>query len=453
MNELTPITRIEKYLDGIVNGSEVPDQALARVEIFLNAIKNNEVCALTPMTREEMFLAKISGANVVTPTPVTRIEIFLAKIAGADIETPEPVTRVEYWLDEWANGGVVPEYATASGAIASFETVRSAPLRRLEVEIEPVQEGSGDPSPDNVCPISGWTGAKVERDGKNLWNKDRPDAENGYYFLTGEFHADNNYRCLAFPCTQNDKFTKSGSGWGGIATFWNEETFVSGVNRTSVTVPSGANIVKFACQYSSTDAQLERGSTATDYEPYTGSTIPVNWQAEAGTVYGGTLDVVSGVLTVEAILEVFDQISGDGIQSQIDYCFSNTGVSTVGDYTRVAFGVRDDIQRSDYNLVSSSYNFKMCNMLKHYFAYNDESAHWYRNTSLYAFFPSLLVGTTATSVISYLTSIKDTNPLSIWTPLTTPITYQLTPQQISSLLGQNNIWSDAGSVTVEYQSN
>ena len=34
--------------------------------------------------------------------------------------------------------------------------------------------------------------------------------------------------------------------------------------------------------------------------------------------------------------------------------------------------------------------------------------------------------------------------------LATPITYTLTPQQINTLIGTNNIWSDAGDVTVTY---
>ena len=44
------------------------------------------------------------------------------------------------------------------------------PVQNLVVQIEPVQEGSGDPSPDNVRAISGWTGAKVTGAGKNLLN-------------------------------------------------------------------------------------------------------------------------------------------------------------------------------------------------------------------------------------------------------------------------------------------
>ena len=48
-----------------------------------------------------------------------------------------------------------------SGSIASFPDGDGTPLRSLMVNIEPVQSGSGDPSPENVRPISGWTGANI----------------------------------------------------------------------------------------------------------------------------------------------------------------------------------------------------------------------------------------------------------------------------------------------------
>ena len=44
--------------------------------------------------------------------------------------------------------------------------------------------------------------------------------------------------------------------------------------------------------------QVEVGDTETAYEPYTGRTIPISWQSEAGTVYGGNLNVLTGVLKI-----------------------------------------------------------------------------------------------------------------------------------------------------------
>ena len=47
-------------------------------------------------------------------------------------------------------------------AIASFTAVPS-PLKEFIVDITPVQSGSGDPSPDNVRPISGWDAVRYIR--------------------------------------------------------------------------------------------------------------------------------------------------------------------------------------------------------------------------------------------------------------------------------------------------
>ena len=49
---------------------------------------------------------------------------------------------------------------------------------------------------------------------------------------------------------------------------------------------------------------LVYGSTATEYEPYKGSTYTVNWETEAGTVYGGTLDVVQSAEVVDGGAEL-----------------------------------------------------------------------------------------------------------------------------------------------------
>lgn len=53
----------------------------------------------------------------------------------------------------------------ASGAIASLpDGAGSMPLNKLVVRIEPAQEGSGDPSPDNVRPLGAWEAAIIYRE-------------------------------------------------------------------------------------------------------------------------------------------------------------------------------------------------------------------------------------------------------------------------------------------------
>ena len=60
--------------------------------------------------------------------------------------------------------------SSASGAIASFPDGAEAPVKSLTVAIEPVQEGTGNPSPDNVRPISGWTGCVISHSGADTSN-------------------------------------------------------------------------------------------------------------------------------------------------------------------------------------------------------------------------------------------------------------------------------------------
>ena len=65
-----------------------------------------------------------------------------------------------------------PHLTTLSANPLTFKTDISANLKDCKIYFEPIQEGSGDPSPDNVRPITGWNGVTVRRCGKNLLNLD-----------------------------------------------------------------------------------------------------------------------------------------------------------------------------------------------------------------------------------------------------------------------------------------
>lgn len=63
-------------------------------------------------------------------------------------------------VEAWALGA----YATssASGAVATVDDgAEDVPVKALTAYIVPVQDGTGDPSPDNVRPISGFTGMNI----------------------------------------------------------------------------------------------------------------------------------------------------------------------------------------------------------------------------------------------------------------------------------------------------
>ena len=60
---------------------------------------------------------------------------------------------------------------SGSGEIVSFETDSENVFSKLQVDLEPTQEGSGTPSPSNVRPIRGYGGVDVNVVGKNLMPK------------------------------------------------------------------------------------------------------------------------------------------------------------------------------------------------------------------------------------------------------------------------------------------
>ena len=56
--------------------------------------------------------------------------------------------------------------------LVSFKSAARVPIDSLKVHFKPIQEGTGDPSPENVRPITGWTGVEAYETGKNLISSD-----------------------------------------------------------------------------------------------------------------------------------------------------------------------------------------------------------------------------------------------------------------------------------------
>ena len=244
----------------------------------------------------------------------------------------------------------------------------------------------------NICPISGRTGLNVYRTGKNLLENTLTTRTS--YGTTFTVNANKSITVSNTPTQQARVPIKTGLVWDGRA----DAKFSFGTMPTGTrvfarrirngvqdyptvspdfTVLAGDKFydlyLETTTSYDGTEftvyPQIELGSTATTYEPYQGTTYAIDWTSEAGTVYGGTLDVVTGVLTVD----------------------------------------RANI---------ASYNGEVIN------------EPWLSSMDAYA------VGTTPT-----------TGAQVVYT-LATPLTYQLTAQEVEALVGTNNVWSSSGDVSV-----
>ena len=148
------------------------------------------------------------------------------------------------------------------------------------------------------------------------------------------------------------------------------------------------------------------------------NTYPVTWQSVAGTVYGCFVNITTGLLTVTHVKETrrWDSAISSG--------------SSLGDYTRRQFNL---------NNTPSSATFCLCSVAPYFYKYSDDSCHCYigSNEKLALFLPN---------------ATADSYEFDVVYELATPLTYQLSPQEIKSLLGANNIWHDAnGDTTVTYR--
>ena len=67
--------------------------------------------------------------------------------------------------------GALPEITeyTVTGNPATFSTNLIQPLQAFEIPFLPVQSGSGDPSPSNVRPISGWAGLTINANNNKIF--------------------------------------------------------------------------------------------------------------------------------------------------------------------------------------------------------------------------------------------------------------------------------------------
>lgn len=60
---------------------------------------------MEPITRKEKYLSAIAEGTGQTPAPITREEMFLAYLGGQAVTPPSPVTREEVFLSRISPGG------------------------------------------------------------------------------------------------------------------------------------------------------------------------------------------------------------------------------------------------------------------------------------------------------------------------------------------------------------
>ena len=337
------------------------------------------------------------------------------------------VTKAKLASD--AFDGLISE--TASGNPASFnDGADGVPVKLLKVSINPVQSGEGDPSPTNIRPITGHTSATVTRTGKNLFNK--ASITNGYYLdvNTGEPVLSPNYYISDFiPVVKNKTVfipvTNTTRRWF-YDTKKNPKLFLNNSNNQTFT-PTENGYIRLSINnnISADGFQVEYGTIATAYEPYQGQTVTIDLN---GTRYGGTLDVLTGVLTVT-----------HGYASLNDTMKWQELTSSTANY-------RYNNEYSDRKKYNDSYAGVICSCLP-IASGQPTYGRWLSATSNYFG----IRNTTGTLTLDEVKALATANQIQICYELAEQITVQLTPQQVTSLLGVNHISADCGDLEVVYR--
>lgn len=180
--------------------------------------------------------------------------------------------------------------------------------------------------------------------------------------------------------------------------------------------------------------QLELGSAATEYEPYQGDTYTADF---GQTVYGGTLDWQTGVLTVDNAMVTLDGTNQKALLMNV-----NTDViqARLGDH------LPDAINRAGNGCLICSH------LIEQYGIYSDfPYPHVYLDVSgtpfIRAYFP-ITIAKTENELNAYLAAQHAAGtPVQVCYKLATPQTIQLTPQEIKQLQGMNTLYGD-GSISM-----
>ena len=300
----------------------------------------------------------------------------------------------------------------------------------------------------NICPITGFDSVSVTRTGKNLLNPN--DSVIGIFW---NGNPSPSHARLVIPCEPSTDYVLSMNGTNVLNSICLKTTGrVPAINKGDEIInampysfTTGAQDIYIVIQFESSyyihqedidnlKLQLEHGSTVTEYEPF-GTEYTVSF-GSAGTVYGGTLDVVSGQLTV-----TYKSFTFDGTQAVTD---------RISSQNRVYYQISDMATGSFY-----SDNNVMCNRLEKVASVSSDATAppaiviGYNSKYVYIQGVKNIGGANITDLASLNTWVSANN-IVITYPLATPLTYQLTPTQILLMLGNNYLWGNITDISVEY---
>lgn len=350
------------------------------------------------------------------------LPLSIAENMGSILNEKHGVTtgfKPTQWVDA-IRPLVKPADHEAGGAVASF--IVPNPIQSIETTIVAAQDGTGTPSPSNVRLISGFDSIKIYRTGKNLFNLTLEDFQ-----TQGIEYYSTRYIAISVPSGDYTVSTNAPTGyiWAGgtlpnfVRVFQGTPKTISNTNVIFLGIAK--NDMETALSY---NIQIEVGDTATDYEAYNGTNVEVQL---GQTVYGGSLNVTTGELTITHRSITVEAVRSVQLSSGTNrYYWASTLPDTSINGTNVVsshFVGGSGIAEGNCYITGGS------------------------GTAL------VMVPTDQTLNTKALADAwcAENKPRFVY-PLAEPVTVALDPADIKAIAGTNNIWTDCGEVAVVYRS-
>ena len=339
-------------------------------------------------------------------------------------------------LDTWSSTHIVdmlcPPLEETGNPVVCYP-VHCYPLG-CKISWEPTQEGSGDPSPDNVRPIKGRDCVTVERCGENLIDSSRLMSVHAAYGLTAQYasgkisisgiysnstaSASFGFLQLSYALPPITKFATldlitSGCVLRGVR-FTNDDHNDLAIDINDCTIGEKVNVIFRLVAYIDTEPTV--------YTPYTGQTSTLTLPR---TIYGGTVDAVTG----------------EGQETWGTETISR--IASIDELTSVVRCAATLLQKS----VTAKSGSAISNWLGEHVSYVEDKESFYTNqTQIYIkISKTRLSSFDVAGVNAYLSE----HPLTVCYKLASPVPITATGAlPIPALSGVNTVLTDANNVAV-----
>ncbi len=301
----------------------------------------------------------------------------------------------------------------------------------------------------NECPITGWTGLEGQRTGANVFDSDTYFPSKGFTQQEDGSWYTNDLPSIAnvtiwentkgvtgsFGITYQSK-NLNGSGSSGLRIFFvyadgyvsrQYPTPTTEYQKLEYTTDSNRTLSKICWDFGSSgnftwikDFCIKLG-TDTTYEEYTGEPISVSWQDEAGTVYGGTDEVIGG--------------NGTSTMGMVDLGTLEWAYS-VENFIAYVTGIKKPTEwYQELNMLCSRYATQSCNS-------NAQEG----KITINRLQEQIRIRDSAFNgdAVAFKTAMSG---VQLCYELETPTTFTHDPQEVDTLVGQNNVWVDTGDVS------